>query len=115
VEKDSFAPRQDTVYSKKLRAGKKRTYFFDVKKTKGDDYYVVLTESARRPDGSSERHKIFVYKEDFNRFVQGLNEVVDHVKTELMPHVDYDEFTRRQEEWEARNQEEKHGDSDLSW
>ncbi len=95
--------RPDTVYSKRLRAGRRRTYFFDVRKTKGDDYYVTLTESTRRFDGNGfERHKIFLYKEDFNRFLADLEEAINYVKTELMPDYDYDEFTRRQEEWEAQ-------------
>ncbi len=95
--------RSDTVYSKRLRAGRRRTYFFDVRKTKGNDYYVTLTESTRRFDREGfERHKIFLYKEDFNRFLQGLEEAINYVKTELMPDYDYDEFTRRQQEWEAQ-------------
>ena len=95
--------RFESVFSKKVRAGKRRTYFFDVRRTKGDDYYLTLTESTRRFNGDGyERHKIFLYKEDFNRFVDGLTEAVDFVKTELMPDYDYDEYTRRQEEWEAK-------------
>ena len=100
------------MYSKKVRAGKRRTYFFDVRKTKGDDYYLTLTESTKRFNGEGyERHKIFLYKEDFNRFMQGLEETVNHIKTELMPDYDYDEYTRRHEEWEARQNEENGMDS----
>jgi len=112
--------RFESVYSNKVRAGKRRTYFFDVRQTKGDDYYITLTESTRRFNGDGyERHKIFLYKEDFNRFVTGLNEAVNHVKTELMPDYDYDEFTRRQEEWEAKRAAEEaagitHGGNDAS-
>lgn len=95
------------MYSKKVRAGKRRTYFFDVRKTKGEDYYLTLTESTKRFNGDGyERHKLFLYKEDFNRFMQGLEEAVSYVKTELMPDYDYDEYTRRHEEWEARKAEE---------
>jgi hypothetical protein len=102
VESDRGQQRADTVYSNKIRAGKRRTYFFDIRKTKGEDYYITLTESTKRFDGEGyERHKIFIYKEDFNRFLSSLTEVVDKVKTELMPDYDYDEFERRQEEWEA--------------
>ncbi len=97
----------ESVYSKKVRAGKRRTYFFDVRRTKGEDYYLTLTESSRRIDGGYERHKIFLYKEDLNRFVATLEETVNYIKTELMPQYDYDEFTRRQEEYEARMLEEK--------
>ncbi len=95
--------RFESVFSKKVRAGKRRTYFFDVRKTKGDDYYLTLTESTKNFDTDGyQRHKIFLYKEDFNRFLAGLNEAVDHVKHELMPDYDYDEYTRRHEEWEAQ-------------
>ena len=95
--------RFESVFSKKVRAGKRRTYFFDVRKTKGEDFYLTLTESTRRFNGDGyERHKIFLYKEDFNRFMEGLEEAVNHIKTELMPDYDYDEYTRRHEEWEAK-------------
>ncbi|MEN9609755.1 MAG: hypothetical protein RLZZ628_569 [Bacteroidota bacterium] len=86
-----------------MRAGKRRTYFFDVRRTKGEDYYLTLTESTKNFNGGYERHKIFLYKEDFNRFIQSLEETIQHIKTELMPQYDYDEFARRQEEFEARN------------
>jgi hypothetical protein len=93
----------ESVYSKTVRAGKRRTYFFDVKQTKGSDYYLTITESKKRfEDGGYERHKIFLYKEDFNRFMEGLNEAVDHIKTDLMPDYDYDEYTRRHEEYLER-------------
>ena len=95
--------RFESVYSAKVRAGKRRTYFFDVRKTKGEDFYITLTESTRRFNGDGyERHKIFLYKEDFNRFVGSLEEVVNYVKTELMPDYDYDEFERRHEEYERQ-------------
>ena len=95
--------RPEIVYSTKIKAGKRRTYFFDVKKTRGNDYYITITESTRRSDGEGfSRHKVFLYKEDFNRFLGGLEDVINHIKTELMPDYDYDEFTRRHEEWEAR-------------
>lgn len=92
------------MYSRKIRAGKRRTYFFDVRKTKGEDFYLTLTESTRKFNGDGyERHKIFLYKEDFNRFMDCLQEVVEHIKTELMPDYDYDEFTRRHEEYDAQD------------
>ena len=102
----------ESVYSKKVRAGKRRTYFFDVRRTKGEDYYLTLTESSRRMDGGYERHKIFLYKEDFNRFIESLEETINYIKTDLMPQYDYDEFTRRQEEYEARIREENGYNSD---
>lgn len=112
----------ESVYSSKVRAGKRRTYFFDVRKTKGEDYYITLTESTKRFNGDGyDRHKIFLYKEDFNRFMSSLEDVVNHVKQDLMPEFDYDEYTRRQEEWEAKMAEENNdgssdnADDDMSW
>jgi len=98
--------RFESVYSKKVRAGKRRTYFFDVRQTKGNDYYLTLTESTKKFQGNGyERHKIFLYKEDFNRFEDSLKETLNHIRTELMPDYDYEEYTRRNEEWEARKAE----------
>ncbi len=85
--------KMDSVYSKRIKAGKRRTYFFDVRETRGNDYYLTITESRKRFDSEGyDRHKIFLYKEDFNKFVKGLNEAVDFVKTELMPDFDFDAF-----------------------
>ena len=95
----------ESVYSSKVKAGKRRTYFFDVRKTKGEDYYITLTESTKRYNGDGyDRHKIFLYKEDFDRFQKSLAEVITHIKTDLMPN--YEEYTRRQEEWETKVAEE---------
>ena len=110
VDNERQSRKFESVYSKKVRAGKRRTYFFDVRRTKGEDFYLTLTESSRRMDGGYERHKIFLYKEDFNRFIESLEETINHIKTELMPQYDYDEFARRQDEYEARMREEN---SDL--
>ena len=81
----------EEVFSKKVRAGK-RTYFFDVKATKGDDYYVTITESKKRyEDGGYVKHKIFLYKEDFNKFSEAFTETVNYVKSDLMPEYDFDD------------------------
>ncbi|MBQ1929180.1 MAG: DUF3276 family protein [Bacteroidales bacterium] len=73
----------DDVYSKPVRAGK-RTYFFDVKATKSNDYYLTITESKRRIDKDGrfvyDKHKIFLYKEDFEKFSEGLEEVIKFIK-----------------------------------
>jgi len=83
----------ESVYSKRIRAGKRRTYFFDVRETRGSDYYLTITESRKRFDSDGyDRHKIFLYKEDFNKFIKGLIEAVDYVKTDLMPDFDFDAF-----------------------
>ncbi len=78
------------LFSKSVRAGK-RTYFFDVKSTRGNDYYLTITESKKRfgTDGkfTYEKHKIFLYKEDFEKFIEGLNEAITHIK-ENAPEVE---------------------------
>jgi hypothetical protein len=85
--------KMESVYSQRIRAGKRRTYFFDVRETKGNDFYLTITESRKRFDSDGyERHKIFLYKEDFNKFIKGLGEAIDYVKTELMPDFDFDAF-----------------------
>jgi hypothetical protein len=72
---------REEVFSKKVRAGK-RTYFFDVKSTRSGDYYVTITESKKRmEDGVFVKHKIFLYKEDFEKFSEGLNETVEYIKS----------------------------------
>lgn len=103
MDKDRDQSRFESVYSSKVKAGKRRTYFFDVRQTKGNDYFITITESAKKFNGDGyERHKIFLYKEDFNRFLSVLDETITHIKTELMPDYDYDEFARRQDEYESR-------------
>lgn len=85
--------KMDSVYSKRIKAGKRRTYFFDVRETRGNDFYLTITESRKRFDSDGyDRHKIFLYKEDFNKFMKGLTEAVDYVKTDLMPDFDFDAF-----------------------
>jgi hypothetical protein len=75
---------REEIYSKPVRAGK-RTYFFDVKSTKGEDLYLTITESKKRfrDDGTFyyEKHKIFLYKEDFEKFSEGLNEAIQFINT----------------------------------
>lgn len=85
--------KMESIYSKRIRAGKRRTYFFDVRATRGNDYYLTITESRKRfNDNGYDRHKIFLYKEDFNKFIKALNEAVDYVKTQLMPDFDFDAY-----------------------
>src|SRR5215208_2963021 len=83
----------ESIYSKRIRAGKRRTDFFDVRATRGNDYYLTITESRKRfNDNGYDRHKIFLYKEDFNKFIKALGEAVDYVKTELMPDFNFDAY-----------------------
>lgn len=97
------------IYSQRVRAGK-RTYFFDVKSTRSNDYYLTITESKRRYNDEGfdyEKHKIFLYKEDFDKFMEALKGTINHVKTELMPEVDFSQFDAVEERTES--------DSELKW
>jgi len=83
----------ESFFSKKIRAGKRRTYFFDVRETKSNDYFITITESKKRfNDDGYDRHKMFLYKEDFNKFLAALTETINYVKTDLMPDFDFDAF-----------------------
>ena len=94
--------KMESVYSKRVKAGKRRTYFFDVRETRGNDFFLTITESRKKFDSEGyDRHKIFLYKEDFNKFVKGLSEAVDHVKTELMPDFDFNAFSH--EDYDEEN------------
>lgn len=77
--------RREDIYSKPVRAGK-RTYFFDVKSTRGNDFYITITESKRRIDDGGkfhyDKHKLFLYKEDFLKFAEGLQETIDYIKAQ---------------------------------
>lgn len=91
----------EDVYSKPVRAGK-RTYFFDVKATKGNnDFYLTITESKRRQerDGSFsfDKHKIFLYKEDFEKFAEGLQEAVQYIRHDLLHDQPIRQYTPREE------------------
>lgn len=87
------------VYEKKVRAGKKRTYFFDIKETRNSGYSLIITESRKRfDDRGYDRTSIYVYQEDINKFAKGLNEAVDYIKTELMPDYDFDQYNNDYEE-----------------
>ena len=99
------------IFSQRVRAGK-RTYFFDVKSTKANDYYLTITESKRRykEDGYYyEKHKIFLYKEDFNKFFEALQGTINHVKTELMPDYDFSQVSHEKEGGE------ENPESELKW
>ena len=79
---------KDEIFTKRVRAGK-RTYFFDVKSTKSEkDFYITITESKRVGDDDYEKHKIFLYKEDFEKFREALTETVDYVQTNLLVHIE---------------------------
>ena len=97
---DNKGNERDELYSERVRAGK-RTYFFDVRSTRGGDYYVTITESKKvfNDDGFYyQKHKIFLYKEDFNKFQDAMNSTLGHVKDELLPEVDFSQFDREYNE-----------------
>ena len=88
------------IYSQRIRAGK-RTYFFDVKSTRSNDFYLTITESKRKFNNdtySYEKHKIFLYKEDFAKFLEALQGTIGHVKTNLLSEEDLAELERLEQE-----------------
>ncbi|GAB4284652.1 MAG: PUR family DNA/RNA-binding protein [Marinilabiliales bacterium] len=105
---------RDEIFSKAVRAGK-RTYFFDVKATKRNDYYLTITESKKRynPDGRHffEKHKLFLYKEDFEKFVENLEEVINYIKENQPEKAEIEEDSTKNDftnvEFEDLDREEK--------
>ena len=73
---------KEEIFSRVVRAGK-RTYFFDVKATRNDDFYLTITESKKRLGNEGkvfyEKHKVFLYKEDFEKFSEGLKDVISYI------------------------------------
>lgn len=118
--------KMESVYSQRIRAGKRRTYFFDVRETRGNDYYLTITESRKKfNEDGYDRHKIFLYKEDFNKFLKGMTEAIDFVKTDLMPDFDFDAFNHENDNYEGnttpqpkkeepKNMPEENGDETLT-
>lgn len=105
----------ESLFSKRIKAGKRRTYFFDVRTTRGNDYFITITESKKRfDDNGYDRHKMFLYKEDFNKFIAALNETVDHVKTELMPDFDFDAYNHDQDQEQNNYSENNNNNSEAS-
>jgi hypothetical protein len=94
----------ESLYSKRIKAGKRRTYFFDVRSTRGNDYFITITESKKRfDDNGYDRHKMFLYKEDFNKFLNALTDTINYVKTDLMPDFDFDAYNHDQDGEEGGN------------
>ena len=89
MEENENQGRKEEMFSRAIRAGK-RTYFFDVKETRGEDKYLTITESKRRFSNEEgkffyEKHKLFLYKEDFEKFIKGLEESIEFVHTGKLP------------------------------
>ena len=90
MEENSGIKREE-IYSSRVKAGK-RTYFFDIKSTKADVFYLTITESKRKQKGEEfvyEKHKIFLYKEDFLKFSDALEDAIKYIKTELLTEEDF--------------------------
>lgn len=86
---ESEKKENEIIYSKSIKAGK-RIYYLDVKKSRNEDLFLAITESKKRisnfdqePQITYEKHKIFLYKEDFNKFLEGLEDVINFIKKEL--------------------------------
>ena len=109
----------ESVFTKKVKAERRRNYFFDVRQTKGEDYYISITESTKKfGQEGVEKHKVFIYKEDFLRFAAGLQEAIDEVRFKLLPDFDYEAFARRDEEWEneqAHKNQESPEEKNMEW
>jgi hypothetical protein len=104
----TFDNRQESTFTKKVNGGKKRSYFIDIKQTRSEDYYIVLTENSKKETGV-ERHKIFIYKEDINRFLGAVTEATEKLRT-LMPDYNFEEFDSR---FDSEDSPEK--DSSVTW
>jgi len=95
MEESGNKERREEIFSRAVRAGK-RTYFFDVKETRSNEYYLTITESKRRFNNEQgkfyyEKHKLFLYKEDFEKFAKGLTEVVEFIETGKIPEEEINE------------------------
>ena len=108
VPKKNYDNDREEVYTNRVLAGK-RTYFFDVKATRsGEDFFITITESKRVGEGRYEKHKVFLYKEDFGKFVTALHDVVGYIQNECLPEYDFrglPELTFVEEEHEAYDEE----------
>src|SRR6185503_2460685 len=118
MEENENRGRQE-VYSKAVRAGKKRTYFFDVKTTRTNDYYLVITESKKRfgDDGTPmyEKHKIFLYREDFDKFMEAFNETTAHIASIAPPLQPRESYTPSDEAASQPPSETKSDFTDLNF
>jgi len=100
---------RDEIHSKAVRAGK-RTYFFDVKATRRNDYYLTITESKKRfnRDGNFfyEKHKLFLYKEDFDKFADSLKEIIEFIREANPQPIEPEDVLTDNREMEVVNPEE---------
>ena len=110
----------EIVYSRSVKAGK-RIYYLDVKKARNEDLYLCITESKRKQTGEAEppqfeKHKVFLYKEDFAHFTEGLNDVISFVQSQLGNIEERQEWTHETDTTETTAEkpaEEKHDDKSI--
>ena len=110
----------EIVYSRSVKAGK-RIYYLDVKKARNEDLYLCITESKRKQTGEAEppqfeKHKVFLYKEDFAHFTEGLNDVISFVQSQLGDIEERQEWIHETDTTEAtaeKTAEEKHEDKSI--
>jgi hypothetical protein len=106
---------REEIFSRSVRAGK-RTYFFDVKATAGNEQYLTITESKRRFSNEQgkfiyEKHKLFLYREDFDKFFRGLNDTIEFIRTGKIPEMPFED----QEKDHSEDLKEVRSTSDLSF
>jgi len=106
---------REEIFSRSVRAGK-RTYFFDVKATAGNEQYLTITESKRRFSNEQgkfiyEKHKLFLYREDFDKFFRGLNDTIEFIRTGKIPEMPFED----QEKGHSDDLKEVSSTSDLSF
>lgn len=107
---------KEEIFTKVVRAGK-RTYFFDVKSTRSEDYYLTITESKRRFSNESgkffyEKHKLFLYREDFEKFLKGLDVVMKFIETGEVPAPDPEDDQLAAEEYQENKENKTEEDSE---
>ena len=108
----------EIVYSRAVKAGK-RIYYLDVKKARNEDLYLCITESKRKQTGEAEppqfeKHKVFLYKEDFAHFTEGLNDVISFVQSQLGTIEERKEWTPEEEVAEVQSEvEEKNEEKSI--
>ncbi len=115
VEKRKFELEKrdnEIIYSNSIKAGR-RIYYLDVKRSRNDDLYLAITESKKRVTGSDEnlkvsfeKHKIFLYKEDFDKFLEGLEDVIGFIKNEQGEAMSREEYYAMQKTKNNGNKEE---------
>lgn len=108
----SFKNNTESVLTYKVEGGKKRTYYLDVKQSRTTDHYLVLTECVKKLDGTTERHKIFIFKEDLNKFLNALQQAGDGMK-KLMPDFDFNGYDKQYREYKPSDATGE--ETEMSW